>query len=131
MRSWFRENADRLLWLSKMAAMETELARKRAVIDLLQKYSPDQPRVPGGNPDGGQWTSEGGEGTSNDGNDVGQSSTELSAAVSRRKIEDACDAQYRRDTFICNLVHTPLCWQRANARYAACIGGDPIPELRF
>lgn len=23
-------------------------------------FSPDQPRVPGGNPDGGQWTSEGG-----------------------------------------------------------------------
>jgi HK97 family phage portal protein len=28
---------------------------------LLAKYSPDQPRVPAGNPDGGQWTS-GGEG---------------------------------------------------------------------
>jgi hypothetical protein len=28
---------------------------------LLAKYSPDQPRVPSGNPDGGQWTS-GGEG---------------------------------------------------------------------
>ena len=26
----------------------------------LQKYSPDQPRVPAGNTDGGQWTSEGG-----------------------------------------------------------------------
>lgn len=26
----------------------------------LDKYSPDQPRVPAGNPDGGQWTSEGG-----------------------------------------------------------------------
>ena len=25
----------------------------------LHKYSPDQPRVPAGNPDGGQWTSEG------------------------------------------------------------------------
>jgi len=25
----------------------------------VQKYSPDQPRVPAGNPDGGQWTSEG------------------------------------------------------------------------
>jgi CDI toxin RNase A-like protein len=27
-----------------------------------RKYSPDQPRVPAGNPDGGQWTSGGGEG---------------------------------------------------------------------
>jgi hypothetical protein len=32
----------------------------------LKKYSPDQPRVPAGNPDGGQWTSEskGGDGAS-------------------------------------------------------------------
>ncbi len=28
----------------------------------IQKYNPDQPRVPTGNPDGGQWTSEGGTG---------------------------------------------------------------------
>lgn len=27
------------------------------------KYSPDQPRVPEGNPDGGQWTAEGGSGS--------------------------------------------------------------------
>jgi hypothetical protein len=26
----------------------------------LRKYNPDQPRVPAGNPDGGQWTNEGG-----------------------------------------------------------------------
>jgi hypothetical protein len=30
----------------------------------LKKYSPDQPRVPAGGPDGGQWTSEGGSGSS-------------------------------------------------------------------
>lgn len=28
--------------------------------EALQKYSPDQPRVPAGNPDGGQWTRDGG-----------------------------------------------------------------------
>src|SRR5262245_31250575 len=27
---------------------------------IERKYSPDQPRVPSGNPDGGQWTSNGG-----------------------------------------------------------------------
>jgi hypothetical protein len=32
----------------------------------LEKYSPDQPRVPAGNPDGGQWTSDDGSGGSND-----------------------------------------------------------------
>ena len=34
---------------------------------LRRKYRPDQPRVPAGNPDGGQWTSEGGrQGTGGD-----------------------------------------------------------------
>jgi hypothetical protein len=33
---------------------------------LIQKYNPDQPRVPAGNSDGGQWTSEGGSGGSED-----------------------------------------------------------------
>jgi hypothetical protein len=32
----------------------------------LKKYSPDQPRVPAGNPGGGQWTSDGGDGPAND-----------------------------------------------------------------
>jgi hypothetical protein len=32
----------------------------------VQKYSPDQPRVPAGDRDGGQWTTEGGSGSSND-----------------------------------------------------------------
>jgi len=32
-----------------------------AVLENGFKYNPDQPRVPAGNPDGGQWTSDGGE----------------------------------------------------------------------
>ena len=33
---------------------------------LIKDYDPDEPRVPAGNPDGGQWTSEGGDGSSSD-----------------------------------------------------------------
>jgi hypothetical protein len=33
---------------------------------IVQKYCPNQPRAPAKNPDGGQWTSEGGSGSSND-----------------------------------------------------------------
>jgi hypothetical protein len=47
---------------------------KLAAIASLRKYNPDwedEPRIPAGNPDGGQWTSDGeggsGPGTSNDG----------------------------------------------------------------
>jgi len=45
----------RLKWLA--AATRFEIAMRRH--DRALKYSPDQPRVPRGNPDGGQWTSGG------------------------------------------------------------------------
>jgi len=38
-------------------AMRLDLALVRARMVLKTKYSADQPRVPSGNPDGGQWTS--------------------------------------------------------------------------
>ena len=45
-----------LRWMLKDLKVELMLAR------LRRKYSPDQPRVPAGNRDGGQWTSGGGTG---------------------------------------------------------------------
>jgi hypothetical protein len=58
---------------------EAELARLRCDVASLRlewelakfasrgrKYDPNQPRVPAGNPDGGQWTSEGGGGGTSD-----------------------------------------------------------------
>ena len=42
-----------LRWLVK--SLRTDLL----VRDLRHKYRPSQPRVPSGNPDGGQWTSRG------------------------------------------------------------------------
>jgi hypothetical protein len=41
-----------------LAEVKYELAWRR----IVRKYSPDQPRVPAGNPDGGQWTDGGGGG---------------------------------------------------------------------
>lgn len=38
------------------------LAGLRALLVTLDKYDPDQPRVPAGSPDGGRWTAEGGAG---------------------------------------------------------------------
>jgi hypothetical protein len=43
-----------------IADLQLDLAARnleRALLEL--RYIPDQPRVPAGNPDGGQWTSEG------------------------------------------------------------------------
>ena len=50
------------------------------------KYSPDQPRVPAGNPDGGQWTDGGGSGTGRD-----TPSTDFSAQARRDNIQLAAD----------------------------------------
>ncbi len=44
---------------------------------LLAKYDPNQPRVPAGNPDGGQWTSGGGGGSESSGDEGGDSGVTL------------------------------------------------------
>lgn len=45
---------------SDHAWLRVELAALRVRLALRRKYSADQPRVPAGNPDGGQWTGDGG-----------------------------------------------------------------------
>ena len=56
------------------ADVRIRLSHAKAFLVSLERYrkdfNPDQPRVPAGNPDGGQWTSGGGDGnSSSDGND--------------------------------------------------------------
>jgi len=46
--------------LLDLRAMLSDLKLDLVLQRLRRKYSPDQPRVPAGNPDGGQWTSGGG-----------------------------------------------------------------------
>src|SRR3712207_6683082 len=43
-----------------LIGLQLDLALLKLRRALWRKYRPDQPRVPAGNPDGGQWTSEGG-----------------------------------------------------------------------
>lgn len=50
----------RLKWLA--AAANFELAMRRHARALKANFNPNQPRVPRGNPDGGQWTDAGGGG---------------------------------------------------------------------
>jgi hypothetical protein len=116
-----REHGDRQE-LTRLLDMKSILeALKREY--YARKYDPNQPRVPAGNPDGGQWTNGSGSAASGRSNRIATRRT--------RGLEAECDAQYRRDTVICNLVRTPLCWANAMQRYAACLAGRPIPELRF
>ncbi len=55
-----------LLWLASLAHENSELKSRSLLYEPFQiwvrKYNPDQPRVPAGNSDGGQWTDEGGSG---------------------------------------------------------------------
>ena len=52
-----RSSADRIVDDGSDTVLRSAMSADDA---LLQKYSPDQPRVSAGNADGGQWTSEGG-----------------------------------------------------------------------
>ncbi len=58
MRSWTRQNIELLEYLSRRAVTATFNRAARAY-ERSRKYSPDQPRVPAGSREGGQWTSGG------------------------------------------------------------------------
>ena len=64
MRSWTRQNIELLDYLSRRAATAI-FDRAMRAYRLSRKYSPDQPRVPAGSREGGQWTSGGGDPPSN------------------------------------------------------------------
>lgn len=93
-------------------------------------FDPNQPRVPAGSPDGGQWTgAEGDDGPT----EPRPRAQRLRLAARRRSsgLEETCLFQYRQDTFICNAVQSLACWQQAALRYANCLAGLPIPPLVF
>jgi hypothetical protein len=97
------------------------------------KYSPDQPRVPAGVPEGGQWTAEGGaggRGPVSDGTprDQGKPATQIAGRIlPQRRAE--CEEQLRKDTFICNTVRTRSCWAQANFRHSQCLIGGYVPPI--
>jgi hypothetical protein len=56
---WLRPDAERYLRPDAARWMRSDLLQLFQPPPCERKYRPDQPRVPAGNPDGGQWTSEG------------------------------------------------------------------------
>ena len=56
--------------LEQLQRLVRDLRIDLALRRLRRKYSPDQPRVPAGNPDGGQWTDGGGSGAGRDSGDA-------------------------------------------------------------
>jgi hypothetical protein len=96
----------------------------------VRKFDSNQPRVPAGNPDGGQWTTapSGLESAADDG-----SPTDISAV--RRRPASWCWNQMRIDMLYCATLYPPwrvaACRAQANERYAACLAGKPVPPLPF
>jgi hypothetical protein len=97
-------------------------------LDLDEKtYDPNQPRVPKGNPDGGQWT---------DGHDDSKpiDGRMLAQAVTPPRIEALCLDQLRRDMATCGRLsrgRQAACIAQANQRYGACLAQRDIPPLPF
>jgi hypothetical protein len=104
------------------------LRAKRGIAEIRRlikelKYSPDQPRVPGGEPDGGQWTSDGGQDD--------QGGNDWRSVASRRNSVDFCKRQYEFDLITCRAAASSACYQQAIIREQACLNGHQIPPLNF
>ncbi len=96
----------------------------RPVFELYEsKYNQNQPRVPAGSREGGQWT-----GPDGVGNSIRQ--TRIAARISASRAQ-ACEIQRRQDEFICKSVQRASCYAQAMLRYANCLQGLPIPPLFF
>jgi hypothetical protein len=74
-----------------------------------QKYRPDQPRVPAGSREGGQWTGDGGA------SDATSSKVDTNADRGRisTKIAYDCDFMHRQDLFICKAFKSAACYAQA------------------
>ena len=97
---------------------------------LTEKVDPNQPRVPAGNPDGGQWTSEATGG-------VHYSDPMESFGAARRRGRSAlyCMAKYAEDGVTCNSVkpasRARACWKQAAERLGNCLAGRQVPDLIY
>lgn len=125
MRSWSKEQHQQLTRLRELAYIRRELNQIKAICALDRKYNPEQPRVPAGNSDGGQWTSD----------DASESLPSILddglSSFAAMTIRDECEQQYRSDVFHCRMVGLPACYAQAMVRKVACERGFPIPPLNY
>ena len=89
------------------------IARLRLALKI---FDPNEPRWPKGRFDGGRWRR--------------ADSAVLVAGKLDQRREAGCLEQYERDSDLCRMSRSALCWSTAIQRRAACIAGDYIPEHR-
>ena len=111
---------------TSVRASNVGLRLKQLARAVEAHFDSNQPRVPAGNPGGGQWT------------DTGAGRSTGTAAVfsgGMRRIstdlQDRCWSQYMRDVFQCRMVGLASCYQQAALRHANCLAELPIPPLNY
>lgn len=99
---------------SEIAEMKMHLTMVR-LQRLLEKYRPDQARVPRGSSEGGQFADEG--------------RARVAGKWDESRRED-CEMQYEKDMFQCRMMPANVfCENQAMVRLVACMKGDPIPSF--
>ena len=114
---------DLLATRSSLLDLKTHLIAAQ-MHSLLRKYRPDQPRVPAGNPDGGQWTED-------LASQVPASARTQVAGKWDLSREAECNEQLRLDEELCRAAGSRTCWSLTQPRWAACMKNDYVPTLRF
>jgi hypothetical protein len=104
-------------------------------------FDPNQPRVPAGTPDGGQWTGDGpslaparAELTPRRSGTPARKPAAYKLAARGRQSAAYCWNQMQIDMLYCSTRPAPVnaaCRAQAMERYAACLTGKPLPPLPF
>ncbi|MGH6789745.1 MAG: hypothetical protein ACRECC_08690 [Pseudolabrys sp.] len=116
-----RENIGLLEQFDEKHILANGLRRTLAVSHLSRKFNQDQPRVPAGSADGGQWTRD----------DGSISSTQFRSSLAAMSTRADCEAQWLSNIFHRNMVGLSACYAQAMVRLVACEKGQTIPLLNY
>ena len=144
-RRW--ESREEILNSHLDSLTPTELLRERPSLYALRfgwqairraatfKNDPSQPRVPAGNPDGGQWTGDESSPVSEWPTILATRPSAYLLAAGSKQSASYCWQQMQIDMMLGGALRpTPrnaACRAQANERYSACLSGKPIPPLPF
>lgn len=104
--------------------MKMKLSALRTALEL-REFNPNQPRVPAGQPAGGQWVGDG-SGPKGVKPSIGTPATLLA-----QNSQEFLDEQYARDISHCKIVGKATCYAQAMVRLVACERGHSIPPLNY
>ncbi|WP_336486452.1 hypothetical protein [Methylobacterium nigriterrae] len=111
---------------SELDAVDLQISINRLLL-LFKDYTPDQPRAPAGQADGGQWISVGDPTESAEIDSMGS----IKPQNINNSSQEFCDDQYKRDIFQCRMVGLRSCYAQAMVSLIACERGNPIPPLNY